>query len=509
MSSTTPALRKPAHVRSLAGMLHGVADHADQPDCGSHGGMPTGVDDPIQFLRSDAIQVAQRQFVNIAVISVQELAAHPDRRYLLRALAVTGSPLVKGQAEPLPPLRPHLLNARQVRHLMILAAGQVPDQPGNRVGFGIGTVGGDVVSQTVGEVDHELSCAPERIDQKLLRMFSHVSKPYWVWQANGAATRWHGRSLCDDEEMPPRVPAVDAADLTAWCTEHLGSAPAAELFRSGHLSAVVGLRLVDGREVVVKVRPASLRIAACVEVQRRLFESGYPCPEPLGGPARFGNGVATAEAYVPGGDVLPSVEHAAQVSAAAFARLIGLAPRPAEVSSLDPPPSWAAWNHGEAGLWPPPEDGDVDLNEVDGPEWVDCAASAARDRLRAGVSDAVIGHCDWLADNLRWSGDELLVVHDWDSAVADSEAVLVGFAAALYSTVSPNELATVEESDRFLDAYCDARGRPFSADELQRSWAAGVWTRAYDAKDQYAAGHPISWFSESEARERLRRAGID
>ena len=48
----------------------------------------------------------------------------------------------------------------------------------------------------------------------------------------------------------------------------------------------------------------------------------------------------------------------------------------------------------------------------------------------------MIGHCDWLAGNLRWSGDTLLVVHDWDSMTADSEAALVGFAAALYSTVT-------------------------------------------------------------------------
>ena len=161
-------------------------------------------------------------------------------------------------------------------------------------------------------------------------------------------------SLCDDEQVSPRIPAVEAASLAAWCTDHLGSAPTVELFRSGHLSAVIGLRLADKREVVVKVRPAAPRIAACVEVQRRMFESGYPCPEPLGGPAPLGNGVATAEAYVPGGDVLPGAEHAAQLSAEAFARLIGLAPRPADVSSLDPAPSWAAWNHGEAGLWPRP-----------------------------------------------------------------------------------------------------------------------------------------------------------
>ena len=33
----------------------------------------------------------------------------------------------------------------------------------------------------------------------------------------------------------------------------------------------------------VKVRPDSPRIAACVEVQRRMFQAGYPCPEPLTG----------------------------------------------------------------------------------------------------------------------------------------------------------------------------------------------------------------------------------
>ena len=309
--------------------------------------------------------------------------------------------------------------------------------------------------------------------------------------------------------MSPHVPAVDPARLIRWCMEHLGSPPADEIFRSGCLSAVVGLRLADDRPVVVKVRPDSPRIAACVEVQRRMFQAGYPCPEPLAGPAPFGDGVATAEVYVPGGAMLPSSDRPAWAFAEAFARLIRLAPRPADVPSLDPAPSWAAWNHAEAGLWPRPEDSDIDLNDVAGPAWIDEAGRHARDRLRAGASETVIGHCDWLPGNLRWSGDQLLVVHDWDSAAADSEEVLVGFAAALYSTVSPDELATVEETERFLAAYCDARGRAFSADELQRSWAAGVWTRAYDAKYQYAVRKPVVSLSEPEARERLRRAGTD
>jgi hypothetical protein len=107
------------------------------------------------------------------------------------------------------------------------------------------------------------------------------------------------------------------------------------------------------------------------------------------------------------------------------------------MSTLGPAPSWAAWNHAEDGQWPCPEDPDVNLNEVAGPEWIDDAGRRARDRLRASESEAVIGHCDWLAGNLRWSGDALMVVHDWDSTTADSEAVLVGFAAALACDLAP------------------------------------------------------------------------
>jgi phosphotransferase family enzyme len=307
-----------------------------------------------------------------------------------------------------------------------------------------------------------------------------------------------------------RARAVDPGRLARWCMVHLGSAPAGEIFRSGYLSTVVGLRLADGREVVVKVRPDSRRIAACVEVQRHMFLAGYPCPQPLTGAVPFGLGdVATAEVYVPGGALLPGAEHATRAFAEAFAWLIQLAPRPAEVAALDPAPPWAAWNHAGDGLWPRPEDPDLNLNEVAGPQWIDEAGRRARDRLRASESEAVIGHCDWLAGNLRWSGDALLVVHDWDSMAADGEAALAGFAAALYPAVSAGELATVEDTERFLAAYCRARGRDLTADELECSWAAGVWTRAYDAKEQHATGQPITSLSEDEARERLRRAGAD
>jgi Phosphotransferase enzyme family len=287
--------------------------------------------------------------------------------------------------------------------------------------------------------------------------------------------------------MPPSPDAVDSVALAQWCVAHLGSRPAETLFRSGHLSVVIGLRLTDGREVVVKVRPDSPRLAACVAVQRRMFEAGYPCPEPLTGAERLGDRTAAAEVYVPGGESLPSGKDASAAYAEAFARLMELAPSPREVSTLNPPPSWVDWNQWER-LWPQPEGTEVDLDDITGAEWIDEAGRRARERLRKDESEAVVGHCDWLAANMRWNEGELLVVHDWDSVVVESEAVLVGCAAALHSTVSADELATCAETERFLAAYCRARGRDFSADESERAWAAGVWTRAYDAKYQHAVG---------------------
>ena len=188
--------------------------------------------------------------------------------------------------------------------------------------------------------------------------------------------------------MSHRVPDADPARVARWCAEHLGSPPVAELFTSGYPSAVIGLRLADDREVVVKVRPGSPRIAACVEVQRRMFESGYPCPEPLSGPASFGGGVATAEVYVPGGAVLPGAEHASRVSAEAFARLIRLAPRSADVLA------WTRRRCGRRGTTVSPGCGHALMSltststrspaGVDRPGWVPCPGPAASRRARGG-----------------------------------------------------------------------------------------------------------------------------
>ena len=305
--------------------------------------------------------------------------------------------------------------------------------------------------------------------------------------------------------MAFELPVIDAASLAVWCEAHLGSPAESELFRTGHLTRVIGTRLADGREVVVRVRPAAPRIAACTEVQRRLFDSGYPCPQPLAGLAALDEYEATAESCMAGGAVLPDSGRTAQPFAAALAQLVYLAPPPRQMPSLAPAPAWAAWNHNQGELWPRPEGLDMDLNQVDGFGWIDAAGQAARQKLREGRDQAVIGHGDWITDNLRWDRNRLLVAYDWDSLIVDSEAAIAGLAAAIYLYPA---LATVTETRDFLDAYATARGRPFSPGELQRGWAAGVWTRAFDAKEEQAAGQPVTRLTEDEADERLRRAGM-
>src|SRR5262245_13936951 len=114
-------------------------------------------------------------------------------------------------------------------------------------------------------------------------------------------------------------------ELAAWCRWGLGAEPTDVLFEAGHLSTVIGIRLADRREVVVKARPAPERINACVQVQRHLWRSGFPCPEPLAGPAPLGELAATAEVYVAGGELLEAGPDSPQRFAELLAELVRLA----------------------------------------------------------------------------------------------------------------------------------------------------------------------------------------
>jgi hypothetical protein len=303
--------------------------------------------------------------------------------------------------------------------------------------------------------------------------------------------------------VPGRV-EVDLGLLGQWCVAHLGEGIDEVLFRHGYLSTVIGVRLESRQLAVVKVRRAAGRLQACWAVHRALFEKGFPCPEPLVGPQPFDGFAASAESMVLGGELLPVSGRSPDPFASGLAVLIGLAPHPSELGSLGPPLPWTGPDPHAPDLWPPPDDIDVDLNGVEGPAWIDEAGTAARSKLERSRLPKVIGHGDWYSGNLRWSGSRLHVAWDWDSVIAASEAALAGLAGAKYPTTEAGTEPTADETEEFLEAYAKARGRPFTAAELDEAWAAGLWNRSFDAKTQVAIdGSPRS-LTEEEAHQRLR-----
>ena len=172
---------------------------------------------------------------------------------------------------------------------------------------------------------------------------------------------------------------------------------------------------------------------------------------------------------------------------------------------------WAPWDHEHPGLWPPPDDRPGDLNDDPSPRWLDRVAAAVRARLAELRLPSVVGHADWESQNLRWDGERPLAVHDWDSAVAQPEAVVAGLASAVWpATGGPGEAATVEQSEQFLTAYAQARGRLWTDPERQACWAAGLWVRAFNAKkERMEGGGPQLDRLATEAPERSSRAGLD
>jgi len=295
--------------------------------------------------------------------------------------------------------------------------------------------------------------------------------------------------------------------LPAWCADQLGAEPVGVLFQARQVSMVFGLRLADGRDVVVKARADDGRASSCVEAQARLAERGFPCARPLTPVANAGSLAVHAEELRPGGAVLhgdsPDVAvRCAEVFARLMAELAGVT-----VAPPLPNPPWVRWDHTDAGRWPAMDFLDNrDQSAV--PGHVVDAAERARKRLLAATLPCVLGHADFEAQNLRWHGREVWAVHDWDSLAWQPEAALAGAASGAFASDGPPALAPIESSEAFLAAYQHARGRLFTTEEQEIAWAASVWMAAYNAMEMaLLGGAPLSADAlRTQAAERLRRA---
>jgi hypothetical protein len=297
--------------------------------------------------------------------------------------------------------------------------------------------------------------------------------------------------------------------VAAWCDSVLGATPVRELFRRSHLSEVLGLVLGDGRRVVIKIRPGSPRLDAVTAVQRDVHRQGFPCPDVLAGPLPLGDRVATAEEYVaPQGPVPDSPSPGP--SARLLAELVEAAPPVETVLALSSPPPWVGWDHPSGGLWPWPDDLDVDMDDHPGPDWVDDTAARIRDRMRRDTGSPVIGHIDWEASNLGWDGDVPVVVHDWDSLAIRTEAAIAGAAAAVYPANGATTVAaTIDQTAAFLDAYREVRPSGWTTDSENIAWCAGLWVLTYNAKkESLGGGTGYLGHLPSELAQRRAYAGI-
>ncbi|MEW9555376.1 phosphotransferase [Nonomuraea sp. NPDC050783] len=305
------------------------------------------------------------------------------------------------------------------------------------------------------------------------------------------------------------MPSPSDESLSTWCERNLGAPVTERLFERAHLSAVIGVRLHDGKRVVVKTRPHAERLVACHQVQHHLHRAGFPCPRPLVAPTPLDATIATAEEFVLGGSMLTGRDDMPELFAAALARLIATAPTVDTIGTLTPAPPWVGWDHDDERPWPRPDDLDADLNDHPAPAWLTEAAQRVRSRLTGTRLPPVVGHGDFESQNLRWDDSRLHVVHDWDSVVSLPEAAVAGAAAAVFKTTNASGAHTrIDETERFLAAYEAAGGGTWNQEERRVAWAAGVWVLAFNAKKESVRmpNGPGQRQLAGEITERLRRA---
>lgn len=299
--------------------------------------------------------------------------------------------------------------------------------------------------------------------------------------------------------------------MSRWCRTELGSDPAERLSFTNQMSEVIGVRLEDGRRVVIKSRPdPEGRTVTCLAVQRILADRGLPCAKPLTA-ISFINGLAVhAEEWRPEGEMLRDDSAAAAVK---FAHLYRELMAVTETLNLPPPlpnPEWVHWDHTGEGFWAPNARHDARAAIVKLPEKLIATAARTRARLTAGADlRHVIGHADWETQNLRWHGAGPAVVYDWDSLAWLPEAALVGAASGAFASAETPTLAPLRSSEAFLSHYEQERGRRFSAEERELAWAASLWPALHNARTEILYGQPQVAYTAlmAQSDERLRLAG--
>ena len=286
--------------------------------------------------------------------------------------------------------------------------------------------------------------------------------------------------------------------LDGYVYQQLGSQIARLRFRAGRIDAVWGVDLDDGRAVVIKTHrpPADLEpLRVVAETLRVLDAAGFPCPTPLSGPDQVHGHVITTQTLL-SGDIPDGRDPAYRaLLAGGLAKHIELLRHhPDLISRAGAGPSWC---HYAGGPWPVPHDTIVDFTTTTpGYEWLDQFGRRASEQILAhrDTGAVVVGHADWYAGNTVVADGRLVGTFDWE-LVADTEAVIAGFAAACYGQrgTSAGGTSTPDQVADFMRDYDIARAKPLTGDERRTAAAAAAWICAFNARWQVALlNHDLS-----------------
>lgn len=297
--------------------------------------------------------------------------------------------------------------------------------------------------------------------------------------------------------------------LDAFCREELGAAVADVLVYESSIGAVCGMRLLDGRRIVIKVHQPSHTLEflqAVVRVQRYLLAHGYPCTKPLLDPKPLAFGLATTEELVDEGEYRQADDPAVRRSMAEMlAWLIRLGEKPETLPGMQ----LALFDRRlPAGvIWPTPHSKLFDFEATAaGAEWIDEIARQAQEIKLQGAGELVLGHEDWGVKHFRFVGENVHVIYDWDSLILEKEPIIVGHASAYFTYTEffgEFRLPTDEEARAFIAEYEAARGRPFTYEERQTLNAAKIYSLAYSARCEHALHPEETTYPEGSSRSLL------
>ncbi len=300
-------------------------------------------------------------------------------------------------------------------------------------------------------------------------------------------------------------PEAVARSIYQFCEKEFGQQPVDALFFFASVGVVSGLCMPDGQRIVIKAHKPERSLAFLTQmgnVQRYLSTHGYPCPQPLAAPRPLAYGLATIDELIDEGDHRDAHEPVIRkaIATALFQQIQLL--RNIEQTGIDV--TLFDLRLPSDVLWPKPHSAIFNFEATqDGAEWIDKLAWKVKKVIERDEEPPVLAHGDFSTNQMRFIGNHLRIVYDWDSLTLSSELIRVGRAASSFTYTEQPEIVnsetSLEDTQAFIADYENARQKPFTASEhriIQAGLLSGqlYGARCWHALEPHAHHFTREWY---------------